>query len=79
MSPQSEIRDAALLMIRRRGKSAADQATERALLLEAEGETAAAGIWHRIANEVMRIQSEEREVYAASLALFNPKHVGRAI
>lgn len=64
-------------MITRRGKSATDQATERALLLEAEGETAAAGIWHRIANEVVRIQRKESVVYAALLALFNSKHVSR--
>jgi len=70
---QSDFRQAALLMIRRRGSNAAVHATERALSLQTEGESDAAGIWRRVANEIVRIRSEDRELYAASLALFDPK------
>lgn len=72
---QSDFREAALLMIRRRGKNAAHQATERALLLETEGESDAADIWRHVANEIVRIRREERDVHAASLALFNPEWI----
>lgn len=75
MLRQSEIREVALLMIKRRGKNAAIQATERALLLQTEGEPDAADIWRRVANEIVRIRREERDVYAASLALFNPERI----
>jgi len=75
MPRQSEIREAALLMIKRRGKNAAIQATERALQLQTDGASDAAGIWRRVANEIGRIRREEREVYAASLALFNPERM----
>ena len=68
----SEIREAALLMIRRRGKNAAIHATQRALGLQAQGDLAAASIWHCVANEIARIRTDERELYAASLALFDP-------
>jgi len=76
MLRQSEIREAALLMIRRRGKCAADQATERARLLQTEGDADAARIWRRVANEIGRIEREEREVYAGSLVLFDTKYAG---
>ncbi|HEV2162671.1 MAG TPA: hypothetical protein VGR52_10640 [Stellaceae bacterium] len=62
-------------MIRRRGKNAAIHATQRALGLQAQGELAAASIWHRVANEIARIRTDERDVYAASLALFNPERI----
>jgi hypothetical protein len=75
MLHHSDVREAALLMIRRRGTNAAVHATQRALLLQVEGESEAAGIWRLVANEITRIRVEEREAYAASLALFNPKAV----
>ena len=79
MLRQAEFREAALLMIRRRGKNAAVYATQRALSLQTEGESDAAGIWRRVANEIVRIRSEEREVFAASLALFDPKAVDQRV
>lgn len=67
----SEIREAALLMIRRRGENAAVYATQRALALQAEGALDAANIWLCVANEIARIRTDERELYAASLAMFD--------
>jgi hypothetical protein len=69
----SEIREAALLIIKRRGTNAAIHATQRALLLEVDGEHEAAANWRRVANEITRIRAEERELYAASLALYDPE------
>jgi len=68
----SEIREAALLMIRRRGKNAAVFATQRALGLLVQDEPGAASIWRHVANEIARIRAEEHDEYAAALALFDP-------
>lgn len=57
-------------MIKRRGKNAAVYATQRALGLQAEGELDASSIWRSVAGEIARIRSEERDLYAASLAFF---------
>jgi len=73
MLRQSEIREVALLVIRRRGTNAAIHATQHAFALHNTGEPDAAAIWRRIANEITRIRFEERETYAVSLALFDPK------
>jgi hypothetical protein len=73
MPQPSEIREAALLMIRRRGTNAAVRATQRALVLDAAGEHDAASNWRRVANEITRIRAEERETYAASLAFYDPE------
>ena len=72
MPRESEIREVALLMIKQRGANAAVRSTQRAIALENAGEPEAASIWRRIANEIARIRTEERETYGASLALFNP-------
>jgi hypothetical protein len=60
-------------MIRRRGKNAAVHATQRALALQATDDRDAADIWRRVANEITRIRADEREIYAASLALYDTK------
>ena len=73
MLQQSEVREAALLMIRRRGTNAAVRATYRALGLQQEGDLEAAAIWQRVSNEITRIRAEERETYAATLALYDSK------
>lgn len=75
MLRQSDFREAALMMIKRRGKDAAEHATHRALELQTEGKSELAETWHRIANEIVRIRTDEREVYEASLALFKSKTV----
>jgi hypothetical protein len=60
-------------MIRRRGTNAAVHATQRALALQATDDHAAADIWRCVANEITRIRADERETYAASLALYDPE------
>ena len=70
MPRENELTQAAHLIIRRRGTSAAVRAAQRAMILLNAGETASGEIWQRIANEITRIRAEEREAYAASLALY---------
>ena len=70
MLRHSDIREAALLMIKRRGKDAAEHATHRALELQVEGKSELAEIWRRIANEIARIRANEPAIYDESLALF---------
>ena len=62
----SEIRQAALLMLRRHGASAAVRAGFRAGTLMESGEVGAAEIWVRIIHAINQIRAEER---AASGAL----------
>jgi hypothetical protein len=73
MPRPSELREAALLMVRPRGTYAAVHATQRALILQSEGNVEVAAIWQRISNEITRLRAEERETYATSLALYDPK------
>jgi hypothetical protein len=77
MVHQSEIREAAFLLIRRRGTYAAVHATQRALMLEVDREYDAATIWRAVATEITRLRSEEREAYAASLDFHARNERGR--
>jgi hypothetical protein len=61
----SEIRQAALLMIRRHGTSAAVRAGFRASQLMELGEVGASEIWVRIIHAINQIRAEAREAYSA--------------
>jgi len=67
----SEIRDAALLMIRRHGTSAAVRAGYRAGMLMEAGEFGASEIWVRIIQAINQLRAEAREAYG-SLPLETP-------
>ncbi|MDE2228451.1 MAG: hypothetical protein KGL11_05350 [Alphaproteobacteria bacterium] len=59
-----ELRQAALLMIRRHGTAAAVKAGFRAASLMDNGDTGAAAIWVEIINEINRIRAGERTAYS---------------
>ncbi|HXP12343.1 MAG TPA: hypothetical protein VN795_01680 [Stellaceae bacterium] len=61
----TEIRQAALLMLRRHGTSAAVRAGFRAGVLMEAGNPGASEIWVRIIHAINRIRAEAREAYSA--------------
>jgi len=63
MLHQSEIRQAALLMIRRHGTAAAIKAGFRAASLMESGDAGAAAIWIEIITEINHVRTEERSAY----------------
>ncbi len=63
MLHQSEIRQAALLMIRRHGTAAAIKAGFRAAALMDSGDAGAAAIWIDIITEINHIRAEDRSAY----------------
>ena len=64
MLRHSELREAALLMIRRHGTGAAIKAGFRAASLMDSGDAGAAAIWVDIISEINRIRAELRELYS---------------
>jgi hypothetical protein len=64
MLRDSEIRDAALLMIRRHGTSAAVRAGYRAGMLMEAGEFGASEIWVRIIQAINQLRAEAREAFS---------------
>jgi len=63
MLHQTEIRQAALLMIRRHRTAAAIKAGFRAAALMDSGDAGAAAIWIDIITEINRIRAEDRSAY----------------
>ncbi|HYL47978.1 MAG TPA: hypothetical protein VET84_01305 [Stellaceae bacterium] len=63
MLRHSELREAALLMIRRHGAGATIKAGFRAASLMDSGDAGAAAIWVDIISEINRIRAELRSVY----------------
>jgi len=63
MLRHSELREAALLMIRRHGTGATIKAGFRAASLMDSGDAGAAAIWVDIISEINRIRAELRSVY----------------
>ncbi|MGA2089606.1 MAG: hypothetical protein ABSG66_11895 [Stellaceae bacterium] len=61
----SEIRQAALLMLRRHGTSAAVRAGFRAGVLMESGKVGASEIWVQIIHAINQIRAEAREAYSA--------------
>lgn len=61
----TEIRQAALLMLRRHGTSAAVRAGFRAGALMESGNPGASEIWVRIIHAINQIRAEAREAYSA--------------
>jgi hypothetical protein len=61
----SEIRQAALLMLRRHGTSAAVRAGFRAGVLMESGEVGASEIWVQIIHAINQIRAEARAAYSA--------------
>jgi len=67
MIRDSELHEAALLMIRRHGTGAAVKAGFRAACLQENGDLGAAAIWIDIINQINKIHAEERAAYVLPL------------
>jgi hypothetical protein len=63
MIRDSELREAALLMIRRHGAGAAVKAGFRAASLQENGDLGAAAIWIDIINQINKIHAETRAAW----------------